>query len=117
LTLLRVCKVHNVPLAINLATADAVLQALAKSRVAYLIFNPVAGQGNPDSDLASIRQILEPKVQLKVIFTQTDSNPADLAKAAIAAIQASGSVVPDTDFRSYRYAGETQLYAKVASSN
>ncbi|WP_019501817.1 methylglyoxal synthase [Pseudanabaena sp. PCC 6802] len=98
LTLLRVCQIHNVPLATNLATADTVLQALAKSRLAYLIFNPVAGQGNPDADLALIRQILEPQVQLKVIFTQPDRNPADRAKAAIAAIQAGNSTDPNTDF-------------------
>jgi methylglyoxal synthase len=98
LTLLRICKIHNVPLATNLATADAVLQALAKSRVAHLIFNPVAGQGNPDWDLALIRQILEPQVQLQVIFTKPDVNPADQAKAAIAAIRSRNLAIPDTDF-------------------
>jgi len=98
LSLLRLCKIYNTPLATNLATADAVLQALAKSRVAHLIFNPVAGQGNPDWDLAMIRQILEPQIQLKVIFTKPDVNPDDQAKAAIAAIQESGSASPDSDF-------------------
>lgn len=98
LSLLRLCKIYNVPFATNLATAEAVLQSLAKSRVAYLIFNPVAGQGNPDWDLAMIRQILEPQIQLKVIFTKPDVSPDDQAKAAIAAIQESGSASPDTDF-------------------
>ncbi|MEE3717546.1 methylglyoxal synthase [Tumidithrix elongata RA019] len=98
LTLLRVCKIHNVPLATNLATADAVLQAFSKSRVAHLIFNPVAGQGNPDWDLALIRQILEPQVHLKVIFTKPDINPGDQAKASIAAIQKRNASVPGTDF-------------------
>jgi diacylglycerol kinase (ATP) len=98
LNLLRICKIYNVPLATNLATAEAVLQSLSKSRVAHLIFNPVAGQGNPDWDLAMIRQILEPQVQLKVVFTKPDLNPTDQAKAAIAAIQESNSTEPDSDF-------------------
>ena len=98
LPLLRVCKIYNVPLATNLATADAVLQSLGKRLVAHLIFNPVAGQGNPDWDLAMIRQTLEPQIQLKVIFTKPDVNPADQAKAAIAAIQERKSTSPDTDF-------------------
>lgn len=33
-TLLRVCNVHNVPLATNLATADLVIQALAREPIA-----------------------------------------------------------------------------------
>lgn len=83
--LLRVCEVHNVPLATNLATAEAVILQLGKFYVGHLIFNPVAGQGNPDRDLALIRRTLEPQVQLKVIFTREDQNPADQAKAEIAA--------------------------------
>lgn len=82
--LLRVCEVHNVPLATNLATAEAVVTSLGKARVGHLIFNPVAGQGNPDNELALIRRILEPQVQLKVIFTESDFNPAEKAEAAIA---------------------------------
>ncbi|NKB18699.1 MAG: methylglyoxal synthase [Pseudanabaena sp. CRU_2_10] len=98
LTLLRVCKIHNVSFATNLATADAVLQVLAKSCVAHLIFNPVAGQGNPDWDLALIRQILEPQIHLNVIFTKPDLNPSEQAKVAIAAIQKRTSTDPNTDF-------------------
>lgn len=82
--LLRVCEVYNVPLATNLATADAVVAYLQKSRVGHLIFNPVAGQGNPDQDLALIRRLLEPQVQLNVIFTSPDINPAQQAQQAIA---------------------------------
>ncbi|NEQ54850.1 MAG: YegS/Rv2252/BmrU family lipid kinase, partial [Leptolyngbya sp. SIO3F4] len=52
-----------------------------------LIFNPVAGQGNPDRDLALIRQILAPQVNLHTIFTQPTVNPVDQAKEAIATIQ------------------------------
>ncbi len=98
LTLLRICKIHNVPLATNLATADVVLQSLTKSCVAHLIFNPVAGQGNPDWDLALIRQILEPQIHLNVIFTKRDLDPSEQAKVAIAAIQKRNSTDPNTDF-------------------
>ncbi|MGK7925196.1 MAG: YegS/Rv2252/BmrU family lipid kinase, partial [Spirulina sp.] len=51
-------------------------------------FNPVAGQGNPDQDLALIHQILEPQVHLHTIYTQPDINPMEQAKEAIAAIRA-----------------------------
>jgi YegS/Rv2252/BmrU family lipid kinase len=98
LNLLRICKIYNTPLATNLATADVVLQSLGKSRIAHLIFNPVAGQGNPDWDLAMIRQILEPQIQLKIIFTKPDLNPTEQAKIAIAAIQEGNTTSPDTDF-------------------
>ena len=83
--LLRVCEVYDVPLATNLATAEAVVVQLQKSRVGHLIFNPVAGQGNPDQDLALIRRLLEPQVQLKVVLTSEDTDPATQAQQAIAA--------------------------------
>jgi methylglyoxal synthase len=86
--LLRACDVHNVPLATNVAIAELALQGVAKRRVAHLIFNPVAGQGNPDQDLALIRQILEPQVHLHTIFTQPDVDPVDQANAAIETIRA-----------------------------
>ena len=82
--LLRVCEVYDVPLATNVATAAAIMVQLQKSRVGHLIFNPVAGQGNPDQDLALIRRVLEPQVQLNVIFTNAEEDPADQAKVAIA---------------------------------
>lgn len=41
--LLRVCNVHNVPLATNVATADLVMASLADERV-----RPVAGWASPD---------------------------------------------------------------------
>ena len=85
--LLRVCNLHDVPLATNVATAELSIQGVAKRREAYLIFNPVAGQGNPDRDLAMIRQILEPQVNLHTIFTQPDIDPVDQAKEAVAALQ------------------------------
>ncbi|MEM8642148.1 MAG: methylglyoxal synthase [Cyanobacteria bacterium P01_G01_bin.54] len=92
--LLRVCNLHNIPIATNLAAAELAIQGVAKRREAYLIFNPVAGQGNPDQDLALIRQILDPQVNLHTIFTQPDLELAAQAQEAIAAIrtlQAEGS--------------------------
>ena len=83
--LLRVCEVHNVPLATNIATAEAVITHLGKARVAHLIFNPVAGQSNPNNDLALIRRTLEPQVQLNVIFTEADKSPADQAREVLEA--------------------------------
>lgn len=86
--LLRVCNLYNIPIATNLAAAELAIQGVAKRREAYLIFNPVAGQGNPDQDLALIRQILDPQVNLHTIFTQPDLDPATQAQEAIAAINA-----------------------------
>ncbi|MGR3277874.1 methylglyoxal synthase [Acaryochloris marina NIES-2412] len=86
--LLRVCNLYDVPIATNVATAELCIQCVAKQREAYLIFNPVAGQGNPDRDLALIRQILEPQVNLHTIFTQPDIDPVEQAKEAISTILA-----------------------------
>jgi diacylglycerol kinase (ATP) len=84
-TMLRMCQLHNVPLATNLATARAVVLSLAKSRIAHLIFNPVSGQGNPNQDLKLIRQILEPQIQVNVVFTEKNVSPGQQAFEAIAA--------------------------------
>ncbi|HEY9853899.1 MAG TPA: YegS/Rv2252/BmrU family lipid kinase [Leptolyngbyaceae cyanobacterium] len=51
---------------------------------AVLIFNPVAGQSNPDDDLAQIRAILEPELALEIIFTSEEVDAGQLAKNAIA---------------------------------
>lgn len=88
LSLLRVCNLYDVPLSTNTATAELAIQGVAKRRNAYLIFNPVAGQGNSDRDLALIKQILEPQVNLHTILTKPDIDPVTQAKEAIAAIQA-----------------------------
>ena len=82
--LLRVCQIHDVPLATNLATARAVVLSLAKCRVAHLIFNPISGQGDPNQDLKLIKKILEPQIQVNVVLTEPDVSPGEQAKAAIA---------------------------------
>ena len=82
-TFLRICEVHDVPLAINVATAEALITSLSKQRIAHLIFNPISGQGNPDQDLALIRSILEPQIQLNVILTDPEIDPGEQAKEAM----------------------------------
>ncbi|MCU0567308.1 MAG: YegS/Rv2252/BmrU family lipid kinase [Oculatellaceae cyanobacterium Prado106] len=63
-------------------------------RSACLIFNPAAGQGNPDQDLARIRALLEPEIDLDIQLTSKEQGAGQLAKQAIArsasAIIASG---------------------------
>ena len=53
-------------------------------RSACLIFNPVAGQGNPDEDLATIKSILEPSFELDIQFTTKEVNGGELARKAVA---------------------------------
>ncbi|WP_088889610.1 methylglyoxal synthase [Leptolyngbya ohadii] len=83
-SLLQVCSVHNVPIATNLATAEAIAFKIAKTRVAYLIFNPVAGSGNANQELELVRQLLEPHLDLHIHMTTAETDPADLVKEAIA---------------------------------
>ncbi|GAA6616037.1 YegS/Rv2252/BmrU family lipid kinase [Scytonema sp. NUACC26] len=52
-------------------------------RSACLIFNPVAGQGDSEQDLAMIRAILEPEIDLDVQITTEDTCADDLARQAI----------------------------------
>ena len=52
-------------------------------RSAYLIFNPVAGQGNSDEDLAVIKNILEPAFDLDIQFTTEEVSGGQLARKAV----------------------------------
>ena len=52
-------------------------------RSAYLIFNPVAGQGNAEQDLATIRSILEPAIHLNVHLTTAEVDADQLAYLAV----------------------------------
>ena len=58
---------------------------------ACLIFNPVAGQGNPEQDLALIESILKPAMALDVVMTTAESDIRQLVKEAIA--QGANSVI------------------------
>ncbi|HEY9806696.1 MAG TPA: diacylglycerol kinase family protein, partial [Candidatus Obscuribacterales bacterium] len=52
-------------------------------RSACLIFNPIAGQSDPEQDLAQIRSLLEPEIDLE-IFSTTEAVDADqLAHVAV----------------------------------
>jgi YegS/Rv2252/BmrU family lipid kinase len=51
---------------------------------ACLIFNPIAGQSDPDQDLALIRQILEPALNLQIQLTTAEVDADTLAQAAVA---------------------------------
>jgi diacylglycerol kinase (ATP) len=84
-TLLRICNVDNIPLATNLATAEAMIAQLAQTLIAHLIFNPVSGQSNAEQDLAIIREMLEPHLHLEIHLTTPDSDPELLVQEAIAA--------------------------------
>jgi YegS/Rv2252/BmrU family lipid kinase len=64
------------------------------NRSACLIFNPVSGQGDPEQDLAMIRAILEPEIDLDIQLTTEEIGTAKLAleavKRGVDAIIASG---------------------------
>ncbi|MCG6136740.1 MAG: YegS/Rv2252/BmrU family lipid kinase [Nostoc sp. LLA-1] len=52
-------------------------------RSACLIFNPVAGQGDPETELVQIRAILEPEIDLDIYFTTEELDADKLAQAAV----------------------------------
>ena len=84
---LRACQLKGIPIALNDMAATLLLRGIAESQIAYLIFNPVAGQGNPNLDLALIKEVLEPQILVNVTMTQPDVDPAEQAKEIIAHIQ------------------------------
>ncbi|NJL47988.1 MAG: YegS/Rv2252/BmrU family lipid kinase [Leptolyngbyaceae cyanobacterium SM2_5_2] len=85
--LLRACQLRGIPIALNEMSASLMLRGISRGQVAYLIFNPVAGQGNPNVELATIREMLEPQILVQVIMTQPNVNPADQARDVVGIIQ------------------------------
>lgn len=83
--LLQSCDLANIPVATNLATAQVLVEGLARSQVAHLIFNPVSGQGNAEQELALIQRLLEPHFHLEVHQTTLEESAEELAKKAVAA--------------------------------
>ncbi|WP_413171948.1 YegS/Rv2252/BmrU family lipid kinase [Anabaena azotica] len=53
------------------------------SRSACLIFNPAAGQGDPELELDQIRSILEPEIELDIYLTTEEIDADELARAAV----------------------------------
>ena len=53
-------------------------------RTACLIFNPVAGQGDSEQDLATIKACLEPEIALEIQFTSMEVDAGELARRAVA---------------------------------
>ena len=86
--LVRAALLQDLPIALNPATASALMQGVKRSRRGYLIFNPVSGQGDPESELAEIRAHLEPQFMLQVWMTRPDKDPSEQAKDLIKEINA-----------------------------
>jgi len=53
------------------------------TRSACLIYNPVAGQGDSEQDLATIKSILEPEFDLDIQFTTKEVSGGELARQAV----------------------------------
>lgn len=53
------------------------------NRTACLIFNPVAGQGDPEQDLTKIRTLLEPEIDLDIYLTTPEIDAGQLAREAV----------------------------------
>lgn len=87
--LFRLCQVYNLPLATNLATAKAVINSLSKTRIAHLIFNPVAGQGNAEQELGLIQEYFRSSLHLKTVFTSADVNVTSQVKEIVSKIKTS----------------------------
>lgn len=81
----RICAVYDVPIAINLATAEAILDRLRRSQIGYLIYNPVSGNSNATEDLALIKKLLKPAMELVVYQTTPETSATELTQQAIAA--------------------------------
>ena len=54
------------------------------NRSAYLIFNPASGQNNPEQDLATIRSLLEPSINLEIRLTTPEVDADEIVSEAIA---------------------------------
>ncbi len=53
------------------------------TRSACLIFNPVAGQSDPDQDLEQIQRLLSPEIDLDIQLTAEEIDPGQLAQEAV----------------------------------
>jgi diacylglycerol kinase (ATP) len=83
--LVKDCQHAALPLALNVATARALILSLAGQRLGYLIFNPISGQGDETQQLALVRQRLSSGIRLQVLLTEPDRGAKSLAEEALAA--------------------------------
>jgi len=66
------------------ATPSTSVAARGKAtRSACLIFNPVAGQSDPEQDLTTIKRLLEPELNLDIRTTTPEVDAAQLAQEAV----------------------------------
>ena len=82
--LLRLCQVHDVPIAINIATAEIIIKSFIHTTLAHLIFNPISGQGNAQQDLLLIKSLLKPHLHLYIHQTTPEKTAEELTELAIA---------------------------------
>ncbi len=83
--LVQDCQEANLPLALNVPTARALLLSLVEQRLGYLIFNPIAGQEDETQQLALVRQRLSAGIRLQVLLTEPERDAKSLAEEALAA--------------------------------
>jgi len=81
--LLRLCSQWEVPFATNFSTARILVEHLRRRRVGWLIFNPAAGAGRAEADLAEIQHFLEPAMELVVRETTEEQDAEALTREAI----------------------------------
>jgi YegS/Rv2252/BmrU family lipid kinase len=95
--LTRACNAAQIPFAVNEATASNALRGVVKTKTAFLIFNPVAGQGQSSLQLQQIRALLEPRMILHVVMTQKDRECADQAREIVNMIKATPEYEKDPE--------------------
>jgi hypothetical protein len=95
--LTRACNAAQIPLAVNEATASNALRGVVKTKTAFLIFNPIAGQGESSLQLQQIRALLEPRMILHVVMTQKDRECADQAREIVNMIKATPEYEKDPE--------------------
>ncbi len=81
--IIRYCARYDVPLALNSATATALLAQAAPYPHACLIFNPAAGQGDARQTLLQIRSMLQPYFHLTVLTTTPTTSAETLVNQAL----------------------------------
>jgi diacylglycerol kinase family enzyme len=83
--IVRICQytTPTIPLALNRATASLCVKALFYTRIAYVIFNPAAGQRPAEDDMATLKRQLEPFMRLKIFYTEKDRSIAEQASEIV----------------------------------